>query len=110
MTEADEEALLAVALEAALAQSGEAQLTLSKYDLAIQAFDKALRLTAHDAVALDGRGVAYLDAGKSQQLASSVSMCTSSFQSGWVRTRRPSRVVGHGPSIRMFIRSRCWTP
>ena len=56
-------------LEAALAQSGEAQLTLSKYDLAIQAFDKALRLNAHDAVALDGRGVAYLDAGKSQQLA-----------------------------------------
>jgi len=56
-------------LEAALAQSGDAQRQLSKPDLAIQAFSQALRLKPDDAIALDGRGVAYLDAGKSQQLA-----------------------------------------
>ena len=56
-------------LEAALAQSGDAQRQLGKPDLAIQAFDQALRLNPNDTFALDRRGVAYLDAGKSQQLA-----------------------------------------
>jgi tetratricopeptide (TPR) repeat protein len=56
-------------LETALAQSGDAQRQLSKPDLAIQDFNRALRLKANDDFALDGRGVAYLDAGKPQQLA-----------------------------------------
>jgi tetratricopeptide (TPR) repeat protein len=53
-------------LEAALAQSGEAQRQLSNDGPAIQAFDQALRLKATDAAALDGRGLAYLDNGKPQ--------------------------------------------
>jgi tetratricopeptide (TPR) repeat protein len=56
-------------LETALAQRGDAQRQLSKPDLAIQDFTRALRLNPNDAFALDGRGVAYLDAGKPQQLA-----------------------------------------
>ena len=53
-------------LEAALAQSGEAQRQLSNDGPAIQAFSQALRLKTDDATALDGRGLAYLDDGKPQ--------------------------------------------
>lgn len=53
-------------LEAALAQSGDAQRQLSNPGPAIQDFDQALRLKANDAMALNGRGMAYLDAGKPQ--------------------------------------------
>jgi tetratricopeptide (TPR) repeat protein len=53
-------------LEAALAQSGEAQRQLSNDGPAIQAFNQALRLKTNDAMALDGRGLAYLDDGKPQ--------------------------------------------
>jgi tetratricopeptide (TPR) repeat protein len=56
-------------LEAALTQSGDAQRQLSRPDLAIQDFSQALRLNPNDAIALDGRGVAYLDANKPQPLA-----------------------------------------
>lgn len=56
-------------LETAWAQSGAAQTQLGALDLAIQDFGQALKLNPHDAVALDGRGVAYLDAGKPQPLA-----------------------------------------
>lgn len=56
-------------LEAALAQRGNAQRQLSKPDLAIQDFDQALRMNPNDAFALDGRGLAYMDAGKPQKLS-----------------------------------------
>lgn len=56
-------------LEAALAQRGDAQRQLSKPDLAIQDFDQALRMNANDAFALNGRGLAYMDAGKPQKLS-----------------------------------------
>jgi tetratricopeptide (TPR) repeat protein len=51
-------------LEAALAQSGEAQRRLSNPGAAIADFDQALRLKPNDSVALNGRGLAQLDDGK----------------------------------------------
>jgi len=51
-------------LEQALAQRGEAQRLLSDDKAAITDFDQALRLKADDSVALNGRGLAYLDDGK----------------------------------------------
>jgi tetratricopeptide (TPR) repeat protein len=51
-------------LEQALAQRGEAERRLSNLDLAIADFSRALRLRPGDLIALNGRGVAYLDEGK----------------------------------------------
>jgi tetratricopeptide (TPR) repeat protein len=51
-------------LEQALAQSGDAQRQLSNPGLAIQDFSQALRLRPSDDVALNRRGLAYLDDGK----------------------------------------------
>jgi tetratricopeptide (TPR) repeat protein len=52
-------------LETAFAQSGEAQRLLSNPGPAIADFAQALRLKPSDAMALNSRGLAYLDAGKS---------------------------------------------
>ena len=51
-------------LEQALAQRGEAERRLSNLDPAIADFSRALRLRPGDLIALNGRGVAYLDEGK----------------------------------------------
>jgi tetratricopeptide (TPR) repeat protein len=51
-------------LEQALAQRGEAERRLSNLDPAIADFGRALRMKPGDAIALNGRGLAYLDEGK----------------------------------------------
>jgi len=51
-------------LEQALAQRGEAKRLLSDDKGAVADFDQALRLKPGDTIALNGRGLAYLDDGK----------------------------------------------
>ena len=53
------------ALEQALVGRGEAYTQTSDFDRAISDFGQALRMNPRDSSALDGRGVAYLDQGKS---------------------------------------------